>query len=71
MLGIPIYWWPPLFGLLIWLLLCFQAALGLRWIKLGRRHLRVHRWIGITLVVLGPVHGLMATSVFLGWPFHL
>ncbi len=71
MLGIPLYLWPPIFGVVIWLTVCFQVSLGLRWIKLGRKHFTIHKWIGISIAIAGPLHGLMATSVFLGWPFKI
>ena len=69
--GIPALYWPALFGVLIWLAVCFQAALGLRWIKLGRARMKVHRWIGIALIVAGPLHGLWATSLLFGWPLRI
>jgi formate-dependent nitrite reductase membrane component NrfD len=71
MLGIPAPYWTALLGALLWLAVCFQLALGLRWIKLGRARLKVHKWIGIALVVAGPLHGLWATSVIFGWPFRM
>jgi hypothetical protein len=71
MFGMSSPYLPPLLGVLIWLTICFQVVLGLRWIRLGRVHFKVHKWIGIALVVLGPLHGLWATSLFLGWPFRI
>jgi heme A synthase len=59
------------FGFLIWLLIIFQALLGLRVVKIGKRQRPVHRWIGLAIVVLAPMHGLAASVYFLGFPFRL
>ena len=59
------------FGLLLWLVTIFQVLLGLRVVKIGRKQFTVHKWIGLTIVVLAPIHGLAASVVFLGFPFSL
>ena len=56
-------------GVGIWLLTLFQVLVGLRVFKLGRRHRTVHKWVGLAILGLGPVHGLLAWSFFLGLPF--
>ena len=58
-------------GFLIWSLTIFQVLLGLRFIKIGRKQYTVHKWIGLTIVTLAPIHGLAASVFFLGFPFHL
>lgn len=60
-----------LFGFAIWLLIMFEVLLGLRVIRLGRRHRVVHKWVGYTIAMLAPLHGLAATVFFLGFPFAL
>jgi len=59
------------FGFSIWLLTIFQVLLGLRVVKIGRKQYTVHKWIGLTIVTLAPIHGLAASVFFLGFPFHL
>ena len=59
------------FGLLIWFLIVFQILLGLRVVKIGRRQRPVHKWIGLAIVVLAPIHGLAASVFFLGLPFRI
>ena len=54
MFGIPLPYLPPTIGALIWLTICFQVSLGLRWIKLGRKHFTIHKWIGIIARGAGP-----------------
>ena len=60
-----------IFGVLIWFVIIFQVLLGLRVIKVGKRQRLVHRWIGFAIVVLAPIHGLLASAYFLGWPFRI
>jgi hypothetical protein len=43
-------------GLLVFALLTWQLTTGLRWIKLGRNHNRIHRITGITLFCLAIPH---------------
>jgi hypothetical protein len=59
------------FGVVIWLLIVFQTLVGMRVFKLGRRQRPVHKWIGFAIVALALVHGLAASSLFLGFPFKL
>lgn len=58
-------------GTVMFLLLLFQLASGLRWIKLPpKRRLAIHKAVGITLVVLAIGHGsmglILATGVVVG-----
>jgi hypothetical protein len=57
------------FGVVLWSAMVFEVLLGLRVIKIkGRAHWRVHRAIAILLVVVAPVHGVVALGHFLyGW----
>lgn len=59
------------FGLLIWLLVAFQVLLGLRVVKVGRSQWKVHKWIGLAIVVLALFHGVAASVFFLGFPLRL
>jgi len=43
-------------GLVLFVLLTWQLITGMRWIKLGRNHYKVHRITGITLAVFGLPH---------------
>lgn len=67
MLGV---WIPPLTlvvgGTLLFLMLGFQTLVGLRKIKLGKRHLKYHRWIAYLMLVAVVPHaylGLVFTGV--------
>lgn len=56
-------------GVFLFLLLVFEALLGLRVITFkGRLHSRVHRYVAFTLVAFALIHGIYAlgTLVF-GW----
>ena len=56
-------------GIFLFLLLVFEALLGLRVIKFkGRLHSRVHRYVAFTLIAFALIHGFYAlgTLVF-GW----
>jgi hypothetical protein len=46
-----------LLGLINFLLLLFQLATGLRWIKV---RFGVHKKTGITLFIIATIHGLLA-----------
>lgn len=51
-------------GIVLFVLLSFQMALGQRWIKLkGRAHWRVHKWVAWTIFGIGLVHGLFGLVV--------
>lgn len=56
-------------GVFLFLLLVFEALLGLRVITFkGRLHSRVHRYVAFTLIAFALIHGIYAlgTLVF-GW----
>ncbi|MFA5844833.1 MAG: hypothetical protein WC971_08415 [Coriobacteriia bacterium] len=62
----------PLGGLFLFLVLLFQFLVGKRVIHFkGPLHMKVHRGVAWALLIAAPLHGLAATSVFLGWPFRL
>ncbi len=53
-----------LIGILLFVLLSFQMALGMRWIKLkGRTHWKTHKWLAWTIFGIGLVHGLFGLIV--------
>jgi hypothetical protein len=53
-------------GLALTALLAWQLATGLRWIKLGRKHSKIHKWSGVTLAVFGLPH--LVNGLYLaGW----
>jgi hypothetical protein len=60
-----------IFGVVIWFILLFQVLLGMRVIKLGKRHRVVHKWTAFVILALAPIHGLLASAYFLGWPFKI
>lgn len=45
-------------GVVLFLLVAWQLSLGLRWIKLGPNHFRIHRITGITLAILAVPHAI-------------
>ncbi len=52
------------FGITLFVLLSFQIAVGMRWIKFKPRiHLRVHKWTGWVIFGIGLVHGTMGLIV--------
>jgi hypothetical protein len=55
------------FGLVLLLLIFFEVAVGLRWIKLGRNRLKIHKWVGVGVLGLAVLHGLAGASFALGW----
>jgi hypothetical protein len=57
------------FGIVLWVLTIFQVLVGFRVFKLGTRHRPVHKWTGVAIVVLAPLHGLGAWWFFMGLPF--
>ena len=60
----------PIGGAILLLLLLFQFLVGKRVIHFkGKLHLRVHSATAWTLLVLAPLHGLMALHTFFAWPF--
>lgn len=53
-------------GLFLFALVLWQLATGMRWIKLGRKRVAIHRIAGITLAVVGIPHmisGLLLAGV--------
>lgn len=52
-------------GLTLFTLLAFQLIVGLRWIKLGKNHLKIHKWTGIAMLGLAVFHGGFAIYTFL------
>jgi len=53
-------------GLVLLLLVLWQLATGLHWIKLGRTSVKIHRYTGIALAVAGLPHlvnGLMIAGI--------
>lgn len=62
----------PLGGLFLFLVLLFQFLVGRRAIHFkGALHMKVHRGVAWALLVAAPLHGLVAASVFFGWPVKL
>jgi hypothetical protein len=59
-------WLMVLGGSALLLLTAFQLASGMRWIKLGRRSTKIHRWAGISLIVLALGHGLLGIAFAFG-----
>ena len=53
-------------GATLFVLLSSQIAIGLRWIKLGRKHAKYHRYLGITLWVVALVHGALGVLFVTG-----
>jgi hypothetical protein len=64
---------PITIGIVLWLLVIYEALLGYRKIKFAKAatRMKVHKWVAWVLIIGGPAHGLLATSVFLGWPFRV
>ena len=57
-------------GVFLLLGLLFEFLVGKRIIKFkGKLHQQVHRATAWTLVILAPLHGLLALRVFFAWPF--
>lgn len=55
-------------GLILFALLLFQLASGLRWIKLPpKRRLKIHKTAGVALVVVAALHGLMGLVLATGF----
>lgn len=54
-------------GLILAALVLWQLSLGLRWIKLGKNHFRIHRYTGITLAVLVVPHLMEGLYIAFGW----
>lgn len=54
-------------GVIMLLLLLFQMASGMRWIKLPPKHrVKIHKTTGLTLVAFAVVHGAMGLVLVTG-----
>jgi heme A synthase len=53
-------------GALLFTLVLFQVLLGMRVIKLGKRHRIVHRRTAYAIMALAAVHGLLAVAYVTG-----
>jgi len=53
-------------GVALFTLVLFQVLVGLRVIKLGRRHRAVHKWNGIAILGVATVHGILGLTYGLG-----
>jgi hypothetical protein len=53
-------------GTTLLLLVLFQLASGMRWIKFGKQHFKVHRYVGIGIVVVALFHALLGVTFALG-----
>jgi hypothetical protein len=53
-------------GALMFALVLFEVLLGLRVIKLGKRHRMVHRWTAYAILGVGAVHGLLGVLFVTG-----
>lgn len=54
---------PIIGGVSLWLLIIFNLTVGMRWLKFSGAF-TWHKWVGISLVVLGPIHGFIAAYTF-------
>lgn len=54
-------------GLVLFGLLVFQLLVGLRVVKFGSKTFKVHKWLGVGLVVFAAFHGLLGATLVLGW----
>jgi cytochrome b561 len=53
-------------GATLFLLTLFQVLLGMRVIKLGKRHRIVHRWTAYAIMALAAIHGLLGVVYVTG-----
>lgn len=53
-------------GMVLLVLTIWQLATGMRWVKLGRKTFKVHKWSGIALLVLGLPHMVIGLQLA-GW----
>jgi hypothetical protein len=61
---------PPIYlivagGITLLTLLIFQVLVGKRVIKLGKNHLKVHKWVGYGLIAFAVMHGAGAVYLLL------
>jgi hypothetical protein len=54
-------------GLLTYTVLALQLLVGLRIIKLGKRHRVWHRRLAFTILALATIHGLAGIAFYFGW----
>ena len=54
-------------GLLLLCLIVFQALIGERKIKLGRRTFVYHKYVAYTILTVAAVHGLLGVLYVTGW----
>jgi len=53
-------------GAILFALTLFQVLLGMRVIKLGKRHRIVHRWAAFAILGIAAVHGLLGVLFVTG-----
>ena len=53
-------------GATLFAALLFQVLLGLRVIKVGKRHRIVHRWVAFTILAVAAMHGLLGVLFVTG-----
>lgn len=53
-------------GSTLLLLTALQVMVGLRWIKLGKNHFKIHKWTGIAILVFAALHAIVGTTFALG-----
>ena len=53
-------------GLVLITLISVEVLLGFRVLKLGRKRIVYHRWVGIAILVVGVVHGILGLVFGLG-----
>jgi hypothetical protein len=67
-LGLPITGTMMLLGgVALFVLTLFEVLLGLRVIKLGRKHRVVHRWTAFAILGVAAVHGLLGVLYVTGF----
>lgn len=53
-------------GATVFTLLVFQVLLGLRIIKLGKHHYKIHRWVAYTILGVAVIHASAAITMLFG-----
>lgn len=59
--------WLIALGLTLLSAVAFQVLVGLRWIKLGRRRMKIHKWTGIGILAVACIHGFLGILFVTGW----
>jgi len=54
-------------GMSLFAVILFQVAIGMRWVKLGRRTFVYHKWVAFTIVGLAVVHGILGILFATGY----